>query len=111
MTKIGLQKYNIFTTLQSFKLLSLCYLFSSFKNECNIDCSMDNNTLKSIATQILLTEKPSINLLANKIIKALMTNKNNPKVTMVIGKVKITKIGFTIRFKIDSTTATKIAVT
>lgn len=59
---------------------------------------------------MLLTEKPSINLSANKIIKALITSKNNPKVTMVIGKVKMTKIGFTNRFKTDSTTATIIAV-
>lgn len=63
-----------------------------------------------MAIHILLTEKPSISLSANKIIKALITNKNNPNVTMVIGKVKITKIGFTSKFNTDNTTATIIAV-
>lgn len=59
-----------------------------------------------MAIQILLTANPSINLPARRIINALITNKNNPNVIMVIGKVKIIKIGFTIRFKIDNTTAT-----
>lgn len=63
-----------------------------------------------MAIQMLLTEKPGINLSASKIINALMTNKNRPKVTMVIGKVKITKMGFTNRFKTDKTAATTIAV-
>lgn len=63
-----------------------------------------------MAIQILLTEKPSINLSANRIISALITNKNNPKVIIVIGKVNITNIGLTIRFRIDKTTATIIAV-
>ena len=71
---------------------------------------MDNRTLKRIAIQILLTEKPSIRLSAKSIIRALITNKNKPKVTMVIGKVKITKTGFTKRFKTDNTTATMNAV-
>ena len=35
-----------------------------------------------------------------------MTNKNKPKVTMVIGKVKITNSGFTSTFKMASTNAT-----
>ena len=59
---------------------------------------------------MLLTEKPSINLSAKSIISAFITNKNNPKVNNVIGKVRITNIGFTIRFRIDKTTATIIAV-
>ena len=59
-----------------------------------------------MADQILLTENPSINLSANKIIKAFITNRNKPKVTMVIGKVKIIKTGFTYTFKTPKTTAT-----
>ncbi len=59
---------------------------------------------------MLLTEKPSINLSANKIISALIISKNKPNVTIVIGKVKITKMGFTNRFNTDKTTATIIAV-
>lgn len=41
---------------------------------------------------------------------ALITSRNKPKVTIVIGKVKITKTGLTRRFKTDNTTATKSAV-
>lgn len=63
-----------------------------------------------MAIQILLTENPSINLSANKIITAFITSRNKPNVKMVIGKVKTIKIGFTMRFKTDNTTATKIAV-
>ena len=64
-----------------------------------------------MAVQILLTEKPSINLSANSIIKALTINKNKPKVSMVIGNVKITKIGFTNTFKTAKIIATMIAFT
>jgi len=67
--------------------------------------------LKSIAVQILLTEKPSIKLLASNIIKAFITNKKRPKVKTVIGSVKMTKIGFTNKFSNDNITATIIAVT
>lgn len=59
---------------------------------------------------MLDTAKPSINLSANNIIKPLTTNRNNPKVKIVIGNVKITKKGLTNKFKIDSTIATIIAV-
>ena len=34
-------------------------------------------------------------------VTALMTNRNSPSVTTVIGNVKITRIGFTITFNID----------
>jgi hypothetical protein len=67
---------------------------------------MESRTLKRIAVQILDTPKPSINLSANTMIKALTTNKNKPKVRMVIGKVKIIKIGFTNTFKMAKTKAT-----
>lgn len=59
---------------------------------------------------MLLTENPSINLSAKSIIKALITNRNRPKVMIVIGKVKIISIGFTNRFKMDKTRATITAV-
>ena len=71
---------------------------------------MDKRILKSIAVQILLTENPSIRLLANNMIKALITSKNKPKVKTVIGKVKITKMGFIKRFNKDRTIDTIIAV-
>lgn len=55
------------------------------------------------------TAKPSTNLSANKIMMALITNKNNPKVTMVAGKVKNIKSGLTKRFNNAITIATRIA--
>ena len=67
--------------------------------------------LNRIAVQIPLTENPSINLSANKIIRAFIINKNSPKVTMVMGKVKIIKIGFTNKLRIDKTMATIMALT
>jgi len=39
-----------------------------------------------------------------------MINKNNPRVTMVTGKVKITRMGFTIKLRRLNTIATIIAV-
>jgi hypothetical protein len=85
-------------------------LVSDFKKDCNRDCKIDSRILNKMAVQILDTAKPSINLSANSIIKPLITNKNNPKVKMVIGKVSITSIGLINRFKIDNTMATITAV-
>ena len=42
-------------------------------------------------------------------IPALIANKNNPKVTTVIGNVNITKIGFKTALSIANTTAIIIA--
>ena len=56
------------------------------------------------------TAKPSTNLSANKIIIALITNRNKPKVTIVAGKVKKTKSGRTNIFNSAITTATIMAV-
>lgn len=72
---------------------------------------MDNKILKRMAVHILLTKKPSNNLSVKRIIKAFIMSKNSPNVRMVIGNVKITRIGLTNRFKTDSTTATIIADT
>ena len=83
---------------------------SDFKKDCNRDCKIDSKILNKIAVQILDTAKPSINLSANSIIKPLITNKNKPKVIMVIGKVSMTSIGLTNKFNIDKTIATIIAV-
>ncbi len=59
---------------------------------------------------MLPTAKPSISLSANKIIIALMINRNKPKVITVTGSVNITNIGLTRRFKMLNTTATITAV-
>jgi len=60
---------------------------------------------------MLLTENPSISLSTKRIIRAFIMSKNSPKVRMVIGSVRITKIGFTNKFKTDNTIATIIAET
>lgn len=62
-----------------------------------------------MAVQKLETLNPSTSLSANRIMHALITKRNNPKVTMVIGNVRMTKIGFTNKFRMDKTTATIIA--
>lgn len=41
---------------------------------------------------------------------ALITNKNKPNVSMVIGNVKTINMGFTVTLKIPNTTATIIAL-
>jgi len=66
--------------------------------------------LKNKAVQNESTAKPPTILVHSKIIMALITNKNNPKVIKVTGNVKITKIGFIKRFNNPRTTATIIAV-
>lgn len=70
---------------------------------------MESKTLNSTAVSIPSTAKPSISLSANNIIRALIINRNSPNVMIVIGNVKITKMGFTNTFKIANTTATMIA--
>ena len=70
---------------------------------------MDNKMLKSRAVQNPLTPNPSINLSASKMIHALITSKNNPNVTIVMGMVRITKMGFKMAFNNAKTTATMMA--
>jgi len=65
--------------------------------------------LNSNAVQKLFTSNPLINLSANKMILALITSKNRPNVTMVIGKVRMIKMGFTIAFNSPKTAATIMA--
>lgn len=65
----------------------------------------DNATLNISAHQKPSTLIPSVNLSAKRIINALITNENNPKVRMVIGKESKDKIGLTIRLSKPKTTA------
>lgn len=60
-----------------------------------MDCKNDKSKLNSKAVQKPLTEKPLINFAAKRMMTALITKRNKPKVIMVIGKVKMTKIGLT----------------
>jgi hypothetical protein len=50
-------------------------------------------------------------LAAISMMTALIINRKSPRVTMVMGRVKITKIGFTMKLRRLNTTATIIAVT
>jgi hypothetical protein len=69
----------------------------------------ESTMLKSNALKNPFTVNPCTNFSANSIIKAFMANKKNPKVKIVMGIVKMVKIGLTIVFKKANTTATKIA--
>lgn len=73
-------------------------------------CKKESNRLKIMAHQKLVTWKPSIKLAAKSMMMALMTRRNRPKVKIVIGKVRMTKIGFTKKLSKLSTTATIMAV-
>ncbi len=75
-----------------------------------MDCRIDNTKLKSKAVQKLSTAKPGTMLAQSKIIKALITSKNKPNVINVMGKVRMTKIGFTSKLSNPKTIATQIAV-
>ncbi len=66
--------------------------------------------LKSNAQKILVTRNPSIKNPAIITITAFITNKNSPSEIIVKGMVRITNIGFAIKFSIPSITATIIAV-
>lgn len=59
-----------------------------------MDCKKDKSKLNTNAVQKPLTAKPLKNSPAKRIITALITKRNKPNVMMVIGKVRMTKIGF-----------------
>ena len=85
-------------------------VLSSFKNEKRIDWSKESSKLNSRAHQNPVTVNPSIKWSASNMIAALMTSRNKPKVTMVMGKVSMTMMGLTRKFKRLSTRATTMAV-
>jgi hypothetical protein len=71
---------------------------------------MESNKLKIKAIQNPFTPNPDTKESARRIIIALITSRNNPRVKIVTGRVNIRRIGLTIRFSMASTTATIIAV-
>jgi hypothetical protein len=75
-----------------------------------MDCEIDKTILKNNAVQNESTAKPPTILEQRIIISALITNKNNPKVTIVTGKVKKTKIGLIKVLSNPKTIATNIEV-
>ena len=62
--------------------------------------------LKSIADHQPSTPNPSTSLSANRIMMALITNKNKPSDSIVTGSVSMINIGFTKTFRIEMTIAT-----
>ena len=75
-----------------------------------IDCKKDSKILNRSAYQNPFTSKPLTKASQIKIIRALITNKNNPNVKMVTGNVKMMSKGFTNKLSRISTAATTIAV-
>lgn len=74
-------------------MLKLSFYFPSPNIAFKTDCNSDNIKLKNKAVKKVSTLKPPTIFVHNKIISALITNKNNPKVTIVTGKVSTTKMG------------------
>ena len=70
----------------------------------------DKIMLKINAHQKPSTRIPSINLAANKIIRAFITKRKSPNVTTVIGKVSKTKIGLIMALRQANTRANIMAV-
>lgn len=66
--------------------------------------------LKNKAVQKPSIPKPVTSLEHNIIIAAFITNRNNPSVIKVTGKVKRTRIGFTNKFSSPKTIATTTEV-
>ena len=71
--------------------------------EWTIDCRTVNSTLKSTPIQKLEISKPSTNLWAIQITIPLIIKRNNPKVSIVTGRVRMIKSGFTDKFSKAST--------
>lgn len=74
------------------------------------DCDTESMTLKSKAVQKDITSKPPTIWSQTIMIKALITNKNNPNEKIVKGKVKITINGLMKIFNNPNTIATKTDV-
>lgn len=77
---------------------------------CTNELKKDSSILNNTAYQKPSTLNPSIKYPAVKMIQALMTNKNNPRVSMVTGRVNIINSGLIVASNIASTTATISAV-
>lgn len=74
------------------------------------DCDTDKMILNKKAVKKESTVNPPTILSHTKIINALITNKNRPRVIKVMGKVKSIKIGLINTFNNPNTTATIKAV-
>ena len=81
-----------------------------FPKFCRAEETTDNNKPKIKAQKKPSISIPETKLSANKIIKTFITKRNNPKVIIVNGSVRIIRSGFTIVFNIAKTKAKIIAV-
>ena len=97
-------------TFNTVTLEIIQYYLSSPIIEYTMDWDRDKIILKIMATQKESTVNPPTILVQSKIIKAFTTNRNNPKVTIVKGKVNKTIIGLMKILRSPNTTATSIAV-
>jgi hypothetical protein len=79
-------------------------------NENSTDWNRDNRKLKSSAHQMVATWNPDTKYPAIVIMIALTISRNNPRVTMVNGRVKRIRIGFTNNLSRAKTIATITAV-
>ncbi|MNR39324.1 hypothetical protein D3C85_1575270 [compost metagenome] len=75
-----------------------------------IEVTSDNKKLNINAHQNPSTLNPSISFAPHIIINALITKRNNPRVMIVTGNVRITKMGLIIMLRSPKTTATINAV-
>ncbi len=82
---------------------------SSFNIDCKSDCKKVSNKLNKRAHQNESTVNPLKKFEAIKIIQALITNKNKPKVISVAGSVKNINKGLKKAFNKPITNATHIA--
>lgn len=78
--------------------------------ENKIDWKKERSRLKSKAHQIFFTSNPVTKESASRMIMALMISRKSPSVKIVTGNVKITNMGFTMKFNKLKTMATIIAV-
>jgi len=85
-------------------------LLSLSNSLSNTEVTNDKIRLNKSAQPKLAILMPLTNLLAISTTRAFMTNKNNPSVRIVTGRVRRMISGFTKVFRIASTTANTIAV-
>ncbi len=74
-----------------------------------MDPSSESKMLNNTAHQKLATVNPGTIASARRTNSAFITNRNNPKVTIVMGKVSTTRMGLTINCSIAITMATRMA--
>ena len=91
-------------------MLKIILYFPSPNIAFKTDCNNDKIILKNKAVKNVSTLNPPTIFVHNKIISALITSKNNPKVIMVTGNVRITNIGLTNILSNPRTMATISAV-